>query len=89
MQHPSHEFEGKEMNPDKLWLAFENQSNFRYIPIHEVVANMDARICTTVPMFHAFTGCDTVSAFCGRGKKTAWNIWKFYLKSSRHLKSCC
>ena len=39
---------------------------------------MDARICVTVPMFHAFTGCDTVSAFCGRGKKTAWNIWKVY-----------
>ena len=27
---------------------------------------------------HAFTGCDTVSAFCGRGKKTAWNTWKVY-----------
>ena len=29
-------------------------------------------------MFHAFTGCDTVSAFCGRGKKTVWNTWKVY-----------
>ncbi|KAJ8333969.1 hypothetical protein SKAU_G00412880 [Synaphobranchus kaupii] len=25
--------------------------------------------------FHAFTGCDVVSAFCGRGKKTAWQTW--------------
>ena len=24
-------------------------------------------------MFHAFTGCDTVSSFDGRGKKTAWD----------------
>ena len=45
--------------------------NFRYIPIYEVVANMDPRIC-------AFTGCDTVSAFCCRSKKTAWNTWKVY-----------
>ena len=37
---------------------------------------MDPRICTTLPMFYAFTGCDTFSAFCGRGKKTAWNTWK-------------
>ena len=33
----------------------------------------------TLPLFHAFTGCDTVSAFCGRGK-TAWNTWKVYPK---------
>ena len=25
-------------------------------------------------MFHAFTGCDTVSSFGGRGKKTAWKV---------------
>ena len=49
-----------------------------YVPIHEVVTNMDARICVNLPMFYAFTGCDTVSAFYGRGKKTAWNTWKVY-----------
>ena len=27
-------------------------------------------------MFHACTGCDTVSSFNTRGKKTAWEIWK-------------
>jgi len=25
--------------------------------------------------FHSFTGCDTVSFFAGRGKKTAWDMW--------------
>ena len=29
-------------------------------------------------MLHAFTGCDTVSTFCGRGKNTAWVTWKVY-----------
>ena len=29
-----------------------------------------------LPMFHAFTGCDTVSFFGGKGKKTAWNTWR-------------
>ena len=33
-------------------------------------------ICATLPVFHALTGCDTVSAFSGRGKKTAWNTWE-------------
>ena len=26
-------------------------------------------------MFHALTGCDTVSSFAGHGKKTAWAVW--------------
>ena len=26
-------------------------------------------------MFHALTGCDPVSFFCERGKKTAWDVW--------------
>ncbi len=34
--------------------------------------------CLTLPVFHAFTGCDTVSAFAGRGKKTAWETWKSF-----------
>ncbi|KAG7169075.1 hypothetical protein Hamer_G024294 [Homarus americanus] len=31
-----------------------------------------------LPMFHALTGCDTVSSFSGHGKKTAWAIWAVY-----------
>ena len=29
-------------------------------------------------MFHAVTGCDTVSFFCGRGKLTAWQTLKCF-----------
>ena len=29
-------------------------------------------------MFYTFTGCNIVSVFCGRGKKTAWNLCKVY-----------
>jgi hypothetical protein len=25
--------------------------------------------------FHAVTGCDTTSAFFGKGKKKAWSVW--------------
>ncbi len=28
-----------------------------------------------MPLFHAFTGCDTVSAFAGKGKESAWDTW--------------
>ena len=29
-------------------------------------------------MFHALTGCDTVSSFVGHGKKTAWAVWNSF-----------
>ena len=29
-----------------------------------------------LPVFHAFTGCDTVSQFAQVGKKTAWKVWQ-------------
>ena len=67
-----------EINPDELWLAFGVGSNFRYIPVHEVVSGMDPRNCAILPVLHAFTGCDTVSSFSGRGKKSAWKIWQVF-----------
>ena len=29
-------------------------------------------------MFHAPTGCDTLSSFAGIGNKTAWSTWNVY-----------
>ena len=29
-----------------------------------------------LPLFHAITGCDTISHFLGCGKKTAWASWQ-------------
>ena len=31
-----------------------------------------------LPLFNAFTRCNTVSAFVGRGKKTVWKTWKAF-----------
>ena len=31
-----------------------------------------------LPLFHSFTGCDTVSAFSGKGKKSWWSVWKIF-----------
>ena len=29
-------------------------------------------------MFHAYSGCDTTSAFSGKGKKSVWRAWQTY-----------
>ena len=51
---------------------------FRFIAAHHIASALGPEKCVALPMFHAFTGCDTVSFFGGRGKKTALDTWKAY-----------
>ena len=60
---------------DELWIAFGVNKNFRYFTIHEIAATLGPNKTLVLPIFHAFTGCDTVSSFAGHGKKTAWSVW--------------
>ena len=64
--------------PDELWVAVSTGMHFWFIPIHEVAAAFGPRKSATLPLFHALTGCDTVSSFAGIGKKTAWAAWNVY-----------
>ena len=41
------------------------------IPVYEFVRGLDSSMCKALLVFHGFTGCDTVSAFERRRKKTA------------------
>jgi len=56
---------------DKLWLAFGAGRSFRYLAAHEIEAGLGRGKACALPMFHALTGCDTISSFARRGKKTA------------------
>ena len=62
----------------ELWIAFDTGKNFQYCAIHELAKVLGPQHCLVLPMFHVFTGCDTVLSFGGRGKKTAWKTWKAY-----------
>ncbi len=59
----------------ELWLAFGVGKGFRYLPAHEMAAGLGPQKARALPMFHAQTGCDTVSSFAGHGKKSAWAVW--------------
>jgi hypothetical protein len=43
---------------------------------HELAVSLVPDKSRVLPMFHALTGCDTVSSFIGHGKRTAWATWK-------------
>ena len=54
---------------DELWLAFGTGKSLPYLAAHG-----PEKACAP-PVFHALTGCDTVSSFAGQGKKIAWAMW--------------
>ena len=56
---------------DEVWLAFGTGKGFRYLAAHELAVSLGPEKALALPMFHALTGCDTVSSFAGHGKKTA------------------
>ena len=60
----------------ELWVAFGHGKTFRYIAAHSMATKLGAESCQGLLFLHAFSGCDTVSSFCGIGKKTAWDVWR-------------
>ena len=62
----------------ELWVVMGTGSHLRYIAAHEISNCLGSEMSKSLPVFHTFTGCDTVSRFAGRGKKTAFTVWKSY-----------
>jgi hypothetical protein len=70
-------------NIKELWVAFGTGQRYRLIPAHLIAEQLGHIKSTALPGFHAFTGCDTVSSFSGRGKRTAWDTWLAYPEATR------
>ena len=63
---------------DEMWVYYGVGDNKKYIPIHAICDYLGDEKCSAMPFFHAFTGCDTVSAMHHVGKKKAWDAWNAF-----------
>ena len=64
------------LGPDyEIWLTFGTGTHFQHLAAHKMSNELGTQKSQALPMFHALTGCDTVSSFVGLGKKTAWTTW--------------
>ena len=61
-----------------IWVAFGTGKNFRLYSINAICTYLGKERTQALPIFHALTGCDTTSAFRGKGKKSAWQAWQAY-----------
>ena len=59
-------------------MAFGTGKHFRYIPVHEIAKSLGPDKSQALPIFHAYTGCDTVSSFHTKSKKSARDTWKAF-----------
>ena len=57
-------------------VAFSMGKHFQYYHINTISQNLGEPLCQALPFYYAFTGCDTMSQFLGKGKKSAWEAWK-------------
>ena len=60
---------------EELWIVFGQRRNLRWIPVHDLAVAFGPHKTSGILFFHSFTGCDVVSAFRGKGKKSAWQTW--------------
>ena len=71
-----------------VFIAFGTGSKFKCINVMKLMKFLGKEKARVLPNFHAFTGCDTVSFFAGRGKRSAmetWLVYKEFIKVLRTL----
>ena len=68
----------QEIGVETLWTAFGHGVGMKWIPIHELLNAIGPTRARGIMYFHAFTGCDVVSAFRRKGKKSAWQTWDVF-----------
>ena len=61
-----------------IWVAFGTGKHFTYYNINAIALALGEEKSTSLPVFHSFTGCDSVSAFYGKGKLSAWAAWQCF-----------
>ena len=54
------------------------QARTKYINISQIANAFGRDICMALPGMHALTGCDTVSAFDGRGKFSTLKVARLH-----------
>ena len=64
----------KSFIPATICVKCGTQARTRYISVTQVLERHGSRMCRCLPGLHAFTGCDSVSAFAGKGTLTALKL---------------
>ena len=59
-----------------IWIAFGVGKHYKIISVDSIVKYIGSDKAAALPFWYVFTGCDQVSQFRGKGKKSAWKAWQ-------------
>ena len=68
---------------NNLWIEYGTSNSRKWIPIYEYAKNLGEKRFSALRFWYAFSGCDTVSGFVGRGKNTCWVIWNLFPEATK------
>ncbi|KAK3917822.1 Chromosome-associated kinesin KIF4 [Frankliniella fusca] len=60
---------------EELWVHYGVGVNKRFIAAHAIALKLGEERSSALRGFHTFSGCDSVSFFAGKGKRSAWGAW--------------
>ena len=60
----------------KIFVAFGVGRYYSVLDINWICSTLGESKSRSLPVFHAFTGCDTTCFFCNVGKLSAWQTWE-------------
>ena len=68
----------KQKGLHELWISFGTSKKKRWFPIHSMVEKFGFLKSQGLLFFHAFSGCDNISGFRGKGKKAFFQTWNVF-----------
>ena len=61
-----------------IWVRGGMDKHYRFYHINATCSRLGDPQSRALPVFHAYSGCDTTSTFKGKSKKSAWQAWQAY-----------
>ena len=53
----------------ELWFRTGVKDRLHFVPEHDIVQKLDSSVVQALPVFHAITGCDSVSSISGSERR--------------------
>ena len=66
------------LSVSELWFESGAGGDRCCYPIHMYLNLLGREKCRALLFWCSFTGCDIVSMFAGKEKRTCWNVWKCF-----------
>ena len=69
---------------EELWIEFGTAKCYKLIPVYTITTHLGADKCKALLGYHAYTRCDSVSAFFGISKNSGQCGWRM-TNSQKHF----